>query len=193
MKMRIFLLTIMALVLAGCISPRGFPAVDGIQNFDKVTFDHYYYPSGASAIIREKVSIINNVLYRGAQPDAEGIAHLKKLGVVKVINLRKPDDSWPVEKVVCEENGITYVNIPMDGLLAPSRATIMHILSEIRTSSGPVFVHCQYGCERTGTVVACCRIEFQSMSNKDALQEAVIYGMSSMAPNLKQFIRDFKP
>jgi protein tyrosine/serine phosphatase len=167
--------------------------VNGIQNFDKVSLEHIYSYNIAGDGAKPNVSIINSILYRGAQPDAEGLAHLKKIGVVKVINLRKPNDSWPVEKDVCQDLGIQYVNIPMDGLLAPSRATMMRILKEIRTSSGPVFVHCQYGCERTGTVCACCRIEFQGMSNADALQEAVIYGMSSMAPNLKQFIRNFKP
>src|SRR5579872_693185 len=51
---------------------RGLPEQEGILNFGKV----------------------NERLYRGAQPDTEGMKSLKRLGVKLIVNLRMADDSW---------------------------------------------------------------------------------------------------
>ena len=75
-------------VVAGCVlavgvfilgeamsGARGVPASEGIVNFGKV----------------------NDVLYRGAQPDDAGLERLKRLGVKTIINLRMTGDSWKEE------------------------------------------------------------------------------------------------
>src|SRR5260370_11890450 len=116
---------------------RGLPAQDGILNFGKVD-DH---------------------LYRGAQPDAEGIRALKKLGVKLIVNLRLPGDGWKEEAAEALANGILYTNIPMSGIGRPKDDQVRQLLGLFETLSTPVFVHCQHGCDRTGTVVASYHIQ----------------------------------
>ena len=159
-----------AILLSGCTTQRGFPAVQGIQNMDKV----------------------DSQLYRGAQPNYAGLCVLKQLGVVKVINLRQPGDIWPLEETKCKELGLQYVNIPLPGLWSPTKEEMEHILKEVKAADGPVFVHCQYGCDRTGAVAACYRIRENKVSNRDALKEAEIFGMAAFEVKMKEFILHFQ-
>ena len=161
-----------AILISGCATQRGFPPVQGIQNFDKV----------------------DGRLYRGAQPNYAGLCVLKQLGITKVINLRQPGDTWPQEETSCKALGIQYVNIPLPGLWEPTREKMEQILAEIK-KAGPdasTFVHCQYGCDRTGTVVACYRIRENKSSNRDALKEAEIFGMAAFEVKMKEFILHFR-
>lgn len=164
----IILSILMSLIITGCATQRGFPPVGGIVNFDKV----------------------DNHLYRGAQPNQAGLEYLRSLGVGTVINLRMPGDSWSEEKDACERLGMRYVNIPMDGF-SVSKSSYEYALLAIQESPVAVFVHCQYGCDRTGTVVACYKIR-KGVPNESALQDAKFHGMSAWSGPMKRFIRKFK-
>ena len=164
-------LLFLVLILNGCvIGPRGFPPVEGIANFDKVD------PN----------------LYRGAQPNTHGLQHLHKFGVRTVINLRGTSDAWAAEKDVADALGMKYHNIPMSGFLRPRFDTVSNVLSIIEKSSSPVFVHCQYGCDRTGTIIACYRIKKEGWKSSKALNEARIFGMLRLEIFMKSFVRDFE-
>jgi protein tyrosine/serine phosphatase len=148
---------------------RGLPAQQGILNFGK----------------------ISDVLYRGAQPDAVGLTNLAKLGVKLIINLRMTNDLWAPEETLARAQGLLYTNIPLRGLGRPTDDQIRSILALIQTAPGPVFVHCQHGCDRTGTVVACYRIQHDKWNGDAALNEAVLYGISRFERGMKHFIADF--
>jgi protein tyrosine phosphatase (PTP) superfamily phosphohydrolase (DUF442 family) len=159
------------LFTVGCASgPRGFPPTLGIQNFDRV----------------------DQHLYRGAQPNALSIARLKQLGVRTVLNLRWHTEIWPAEKEVVTRNGLKYESIPIRGFQGPKDQDIAKALQIIQTDPGPVYVHCQYGCERTGAIVACYRIKRYGWPSEQALAEARIYGMSGWALAMKRFVRHFE-
>ena len=148
---------------------RGVPPSEGIGNFGKV----------------------NDGLYRGAQPDAVGIKNLARLGVKTIINLRMTNELWKAEPVEANANGITYTNVPLKGLGRPSDAQVANLLTLIETLPAPVFIHCQFGCDRTGTIVACYRIKHHSWSGKSALQEAVKYGLSKYERGMRKYILEF--
>jgi len=158
------------LIAGPCLAgPRGQPAQLGIVNFGKVS----------------------ETLYRGAQPDAAGIESLRRLGVKLIINLRGTNDVWNREAAAACANGIAYTNVPMHGLGRPSGEQIRSVLSLIDSSPGPVFVHCQHGCDRTGTVIACYRVTHDKWTCDQATAEAARYGMSRLERGMKQFIADF--
>jgi protein tyrosine/serine phosphatase len=148
---------------------RGLPPSDGITNFGKV----------------------DTTLYRGAQPDETGIKHLKVLGVTTIINLRMPGDVAKAEASEAGANGITYTNLPLAGLGRPTDAEVSKILSLIRNSPGPVFIHCEHGCDRTGTIAACYRIQYDGWSYADAMKEANKYGLSIWERGMRRYIADF--
>ena len=149
----------------------GFPADEQIVNFHKV----------------------NASLYRGSQPNAAAIEWLRGEGVKSIINLRMANDVWPGEAEVATARGILYTNIPLNSLSAPTRDQMKTVLAAIALLPKPVFIHCQHGRDRTGTAVACYRIDRDGWSSQKALTEAEGYGLSPFELEMKQFIRHFKP
>jgi protein tyrosine phosphatase (PTP) superfamily phosphohydrolase (DUF442 family) len=148
---------------------RGLPAEEGILNYGK----------------------ISDRLYRGAQPDAEGIQSLKRLGVKLIVNLRMPGEAWKDEASLAAAAGIQYTNFPMSGFARPDEAQMRQILALFASASDPVFVHCLHGCDRTGTVVACYRIQHDHWSTSLALQEARKYGIAWVEFRMKRFVGNF--
>ena len=134
---------------------------------------------------------VNDHLYRGAQPNADGIKSLARLGVKTIINLRMTNDVWSAEEAEARAAGITYTNVPMSGIGQPTDEQVLKVLSSIETAADPVFVHCQHGADRTGTIVACYRIRHDKWTSKQALQEAREHGMSPLEIGMKRYVADF--
>lgn len=159
-----------ALIAAACFGgQRGLPPVEDILNFGRV----------------------NDHLYRGAQPDELGIKNLKHLGVTLVINLRTTKEASKAESDQAAASGILYTNVPLAGMGRPTDAQVAKILSLIETAPGPVFVHCEHGCDRTGTIIACYRIKHDHWTGASALQEAGEYGMSKLEHGMRKYIMDY--
>ena len=60
-------------------------------------------------------------------------------------------------------------------------------------STGPVFVHCKRGADRTGAVIAAYRIDHDGWDNARALREAMKKGMSHFQLPRQSYIRRFEP
>jgi protein tyrosine/serine phosphatase len=163
------ILTVSACSLPVAVSARGLPASEGIPNFGKVS----------------------DKLYRGAQPDAVGITNLARLGIKSIIDLRMPNEVWKPEASVAQAQGILYTNVPMHGIRRPGDAQVQNVLELMETLPGPVFIHCQHGCDRTGTIVACYRIKNERWAKETALKEAVKYGISRFEFGMKRFVLAF--
>jgi len=134
---------------------------------------------------------VNDSLYRGAQPNGEGIKSLARLGIRTIINLRMTNDVRFAEEPEARALGITYTNVPMSGIGRPTDEQVAKVLLLIETSTAPVFVHCQHGADRTGTIIACYRIRHDQWPSKQALHEAKQYGMSPLEIGMKHYVVDF--
>jgi tyrosine-protein phosphatase SIW14 len=135
---------------------------------------------------------VNDALYRGAQPDALALQQLKALGVRSIINLRMTNDIWKDEPSLAQTHAMSYTNIPLNSLAAPSEDQLNRVLNAIQNLPKPVFIHCQFGCDRTGTIVACYRIHNDQWSNARAFKEAESYGFSPYEAEMREFIMRYK-
>ena len=149
---------------------RGLPPHDGIGNFGRV----------------------NETLYRGAQPDAVALGALQKLGVKMIIDLRMPGKLCAQEAAAARALGLVWTNIAMRGTGRPTDEQVERALSLIESAPGPVFIHCQHGCDRTGMVVACYRIEHDKWTSLAALREARQYGMSRLERGMRRYVAAFE-
>jgi protein tyrosine/serine phosphatase len=138
---------------------------------------------------------VDSQVYRGAQPTVEGFVNLAKLGVKTVIDLRElGEHSQAVEEATVKAQGMRYFSIPLKKMGTPPAETMHRILGLLNdSSSGPVFVHCKRGADRTGAVIACYRISHDSWSNGQALSEARNDGMSAFQRALKHYVKQFTP
>jgi protein-tyrosine phosphatase len=137
---------------------------------------------------------VDQHVYRGGQPTNEGFQQLAKLGVKTVIDLREAGERATAEARTVSGAGMTYINIPMSGLTPPSEAEITKILNILEeVTSGPVFVHCMRGADRTGTVIAAYHINHDHWGNEQALKDAKKHGMSRFQFPRMSYIRSFRP
>ena len=138
--------------------------------------------------------VVNDHLYRGAEPTAVGISELGSAGVKVLIDLRESGPGTQFEKQQAEKLGIKYTNVPFPPLAAPSPAQVQLVLNMIdQNREQTVFVHCRRGKDRTGTVIACYRVQHDGWNNAKALDEAKSFGMSSLERGMRTFILQFTP
>ncbi len=140
--------------------------IAGVPNLNKVT-DH---------------------LYRSAQPTAEGMKNLTKLGIKTIVNLRdNHSDS--------DEIGDLPLNTRRIGIFAGNMKDeyVEEFLAIVDDPEAvPVLVHCQHGADRTGTMCAMYRILRQGWTPDEAIDELKNggYGYHSIWTNIPNFIQN---
>jgi protein tyrosine phosphatase (PTP) superfamily phosphohydrolase (DUF442 family) len=127
--------------------------------------------------------------YRSAQPSQDGYAQLAKMGVKTILTLKSNGDQ---ESRDAGARGIHVENVPMSGFSAPSFEEMDRALDVVASAPKPLLVHCQYGKDRTGFVVASYRVTVEKKPVDAAVQEAYDYGCC-FAPfgDLKGFLEKY--
>jgi protein tyrosine/serine phosphatase len=147
----------------------------------------------------ERFHKVDEGLYRGAQPTEAGFRRLKELGVRTVVNLRMEADAKRTnEKQIVEALGMRYIQLSVEdgNFFTRSRTIPDEVIREFFTvmngrETGPIFVHCHRGADRTGAVVAFYRIGRQGWDSARALKEARALGMRSWYRGLQDQIAQF--
>jgi tyrosine-protein phosphatase SIW14 len=136
---------------------------------------------------------ISDALLRGAQPSTQGLAELKKLGVTTIVDLR--DNSGPVakERAQAEALGMRFINIPVRGWSPPGNTQVAEFLRLFQQDPAQkIFVHCYYGEDRTGVMVAAYRIAQQRWTADQAVAEMYSFGFHyHLYRGMKSYIRKF--
>lgn len=129
---------------------------------------------------------VSDELYRGAQPTKEGIEQLKKLGIKTIINLR----SFHSDRDEISDSNILYEQIYIKPWHLEDKETTRFLQTVTDESNHPVFVHCQRGADRTGTMCAIYRIIIQGWSKQQAIEEMTKggFGFNKLYINLIKYI-----
>jgi tyrosine-protein phosphatase SIW14 len=158
-----------AMMASAQTSPNNFPGIS-IANFGQM----------------------NEHLYRGAQPSQSDYQALAKIGINTIIDLRNDYESYA--KSSTEAAGMKYVNIPMNGVSAPSDADVAKFLQVVNDpASGTVYFHCKAGFHRAGTMGAVYRINHDGWDYDKAFAEMKNYQISAglFHGGLKSFVKKY--
>jgi len=127
-------------------------------------------------------------ILRGAQPEPEGYATLKAMGVRTVISLRTNHG----ERKAVEAAGMRYIEIPIKLWKNVDPAAVQKALSVMTDPTNqPVFVNCSRGVDRTGMVVAVYRMEVDGWSEAEAEAEMEAFGFHEFWSQFKEFVRRY--
>lgn len=113
--------------------------------------------------------VVNDHVCRGGQPTADGFRELRdRYGVATVVNLdgRTAAD----ERAIVGDLGMRYVSVPLRARDL-DMARLRDALAAMRSSAGPVYVHCHAGMDRTGAAVAGYRVAYDGWTVDRALRE----------------------
>jgi protein tyrosine/serine phosphatase len=125
---------------------------------------------------------VSDSLLRGAQPHLAHLDELKKLGVTTIVDLRKESPhTRERERVQAEALGIHFISIPVGGFSTPSSAQLAEFFILLRGAPPQkIFVHCEFGEDRTGVFIAAYRIAFDRWSSDQALSEMHAFGFNRL-------------
>lgn len=115
---------------------------------------------------------VHDGLYRGGQPDLNGLMELKAMGVKTIVCLRRSTEKSRQKRQEAEELGFDYVSIPLSYFGFPTDAEIERFFAIVNDPTRqPAFVHCKHGSDRTGMMCAFYRMSHQSWSFETAYAE----------------------
>lgn len=110
---------------------------------------------------------ISDVLYRSAQPSAEGMKNLEALGVKTVLSLR----SFHSDGGEAKGTKLALVRVRFDTWDVDEDEVVEALRILRDPARQPVLVHCQHGADRTGMIVALHRIVFEGWTKAEAIDE----------------------
>ena len=129
---------------------------------------------------------VSDTLYRSAQPTAQGMRNLKKMGVATVVNLR----SFHSDRDELDRTGLGYEHVYMKAWHPERKEVVRFLQIATNPKRTPVLVHCLHGADRTGTMCAIYRIAVQGWERKDAIKEMTDggYGFHYVWQNLIDYL-----
>jgi protein tyrosine phosphatase (PTP) superfamily phosphohydrolase (DUF442 family) len=131
---------------------------------------------------------VDSGLYRGAQPDRQGMQELHAMGVRTVVNLR----SLHSDRDEMEGLPLQYEHIHMQAWYPEDEDVVRFLRVATNPANQPVFLHCQHGADRTGTLIAVYRVAVQGWTKDEAIDEMMRggYGFHGIWTNLTDYVRD---
>jgi protein tyrosine/serine phosphatase len=136
---------------------------------------------------------VSGTLYRGAQPAPSAFPELKKLGIAVVVDFSDNREDIQREKTRVETQGMTFISIPWSALNNPSRENVVAFFAALHDNSGKkIFVHCERGADRTGTMIALYRIAYDHWTPDQAVGEMnAFHYWNILLPHLARYVEAF--
>lgn len=136
-------------------------------------------------------------LYRGSAPSPADVVSLKNnFGINKIVSL----DRRSGQRIsnVTKKLGIEHIIIPIEATRSSLINLFQYDFKQLFLEDGPTFVHCYYGKDRTGLVIAIIKCKYFNESPDEAIAEAKLLGFGIGVPPkvtrlYEKIIRSCKP
>jgi len=93
-------------------------------------------------------------LYRGRRPEENEFAQLHDMGITTIVDFTTESSTYEAERAA--QYGMEYVKLPfeMSNILnyTPIKP-FLNVINKIQATQGKLYVHCEYGTDRTGLMV----------------------------------------
>jgi protein tyrosine phosphatase (PTP) superfamily phosphohydrolase (DUF442 family) len=123
-----------------------------------------------------KLYVVDDRLWRHAQPGTTGFRSLAESGVTTVIDLRPSPDAVRVGREL-GALGMESVHLPVTDGTPPSPSQVRQVVDIVGDSQGRVFLHCGEGVGRAGTMSAAYKVTTGKASASEALRESLAIGV----------------
>lgn len=125
--------------------------------------------------VKTYVAQVSPTLWRGSRlPNDAAYLDLKNKGFSLIVNLCAEND---MDAKPAEKYGLKHARIPIIDNTAPTEEQMFKFLKLATDPTQlPLFVHCEKGLGRTGTVVACYRLAVCHWTLQQVLDESAQYG-----------------
>ncbi len=124
---------------------------------------------------------VDDRLWRGGAPGADGYKALADHDVVTVIDLRA-EEGLENHDTLLSQLGMRRVHIPLRDGQAPTEGQVGQFRRAVRESPGRVFLHCGAGVGRTGTMAA----SYLVGTGQATPRETLVRNLSMGPPSIEQ-------
>lgn len=122
---------------------------------------------------------LDDHVWRGKAPTAEGYRNLAGLGVSTIVDLRAESDITD-RQALFDELGIEGVRMPIRDGQSPTQGQVQEFLQVVEEADGVVFVHCGAGVGRTGVMAAAYLVASGQADGWSAMQRNLAVGPPSL-------------
>jgi protein tyrosine phosphatase (PTP) superfamily phosphohydrolase (DUF442 family) len=126
-----------------------------------------------------KLYVVDDRLWRGAQPGSTGFRSLAERGVTTVVDLRPGSDTRAVDDEVRALN-MEPVHMPVTDGQPPTPEQVRDLVRIVDRSPGMVFLHCGEGVGRAGTMSSAYKVTTGQASASEALRESLAIGVLTL-------------
>ncbi|HVR75978.1 MAG TPA: tyrosine-protein phosphatase [Planctomycetota bacterium] len=140
------------------------------------------------------------VLYRSGQLGTADLERVRASASIQtIVDLcveRRESPKALEEQAFVEKHGIRYVHVPVMASQESLEETTRRFLEVVDDPRNrPVLVHCWLGVKRTGVMVAVYKMEYQNVSNEQALAELPAFGrdLEDFVDGEREFVAGYIP
>ncbi len=136
---------------------------------------------------------VTPTLYRGGQPTSEGYRELKQMGIDTVVSFRHEKGENTLERRAVEGLGMRFISLPWHAWDQPGDYEVSQFFTLLGSNPrSKVYVHCQQGRDRTGTMVALYRVAVDHWCPANAVAEMKAYHYHHFFfPQLETYVENF--
>jgi protein tyrosine phosphatase (PTP) superfamily phosphohydrolase (DUF442 family) len=126
-----------------------------------------------------KLYVVDDRVWRGAQPGADGFRSLSGRGVTTIVDLRPGPDALRADDDI-RALGMSVVHLPVTDGQPPSPEQVRRMVRIVEGAAGIVFLHCGEGVGRAGTMSSAYKVTTGQASASEALRESLAIGVLTL-------------